>query len=65
MSKDRRNQFGDPLAYRILIPVTEWKWQCSLCKHTMPLADNPPVRCSNRKRCGRLLHDESESAKTK
>ncbi len=65
MSKDGLNQFGGTLAYRKRIEVTEWKWQCSRCGHIMPLADNPPVRCSNRKGCGRPLHDEPESAKTR
>jgi hypothetical protein len=63
MRKDGLNQFGDEKAYRKQIKVTEWKWQCSLCGHIMPLADNPPVRCSNRGGCGRMLHDEAESAK--
>lgn len=55
------NQFGDRLAYRKRIKVTEWKWQCSECGQVMPLADNPPKRCSNRSGCGRMLYDLPES----
>jgi hypothetical protein len=59
----RLNQFGDKKAYRKRIKVTEWKWQCSECGHIMPLAAEPPVRCSNRETCGRMLHPEPESGK--
>ena len=61
--KGKINQFGDPLAHRIRIKVTEWKWQCSECGRIMPLAAEPPKRCSNRKTCGRVFFDEPESAR--
>ena len=64
MSKDGLNQFGIKLAYRKKTTIEVW--QCSECGTVVPFADNPLVRCSNRKGgCGRLLHDEPESAKTK
>ena len=63
MGKDGFNQFGKKLAYREKTTIEVW--QCSLCGHILPLADNPPVHCSNRKGCGRPLHDKPESAKTK
>jgi DNA-directed RNA polymerase subunit RPC12/RpoP len=52
------NQFGKPLA-RALI-VTAPVYQCSACGATMfPDEDgNAPVRCSNRKGCGRIFYEE-------
>jgi rRNA maturation endonuclease Nob1 len=60
MSKDGRDQFGNPMAYRQRIQVTEWRWQCSLCGQIMPRAKQPPKRCSNRVRCGKPLHDQPQ-----
>jgi rubredoxin len=51
------NQFGDRLAYRKRIKVTEWKWQCSECGYIFERGTKPPKRCSNRGGCGRMLHD--------
>ena len=56
MSKSGLNQFGDPLARAIRIRITALK--CSNCGKVMffgPKGD-PPVRCANRKTCGKMLH---------
>lgn len=49
------NQFGQEMATAIETPVTLWR--CSVCGHLSYGKDgNPPVRCSNRKGCGKLFH---------
>lgn len=45
-------------AKAVLIEVPAWK--CSICGTAMPLVrgEKPPVRCSNRKECGAVFHQE-------
>jgi rubrerythrin len=55
--KEKRNQFGNPLAKAI--ETTIYAWKCSECGAIMPMTgDKPPFRCSNRKGCGRVFYNE-------
>jgi hypothetical protein len=51
------NQFGKPLA-RALLVTNVPAYQCSQCGTIMLPGDDgkPPLRCSNRKTCGRILY---------
>ena len=54
---EKVNQYGDPLAKAI--KTTVYAWKCSECGAITPMTgDKPPVRCSNRKECGRIFYNE-------
>ena len=43
----------------IALKVKAYVWKCSKCGF-LHLGDNPPRRCGNRKRCGRMLYQKSK-----
>ena len=54
---EKTNQFGKPLAKAIR--TTVYAWKCSECGAiTAMTGSSPPVRCSNRKGCGRIFYNE-------
>lgn len=56
--KPGMNQFGVPLARALVQEVPAYR--CSNCGTIMLPTEtgDPPVRCSNRKNCGRIFHKE-------
>lgn len=51
------NQFGKQMATAIPTPIIMQAWKCSECGAVSEGTNGkPPVRCSNRRTCGRLFH---------